>query len=580
MKTFRLISERITIMKSYNFIGQVLLLFMVAFTMTTCEAKISKVQNAEAKIDSLVAGWIDSTTPGGCIAVIKDGEIKFKKGYGLANVEYNIPNTPSTVFNIGSIDKQFTAFAIAMLADQGLISLQDDIRKYFPELPEFKSKITIQHLIDHTSGLRDYAQLIKLAGWLEQDELTREQIFNLVVNQKELNFLSGEEWDYSNTGYELLTRIVEIVTKKSFGEWTNENLFKPLEMSNTHFISDYRTIIKNLAHPYKLNANNEFILNNWQWGCYNLYTTVEDIAKWINNFESGKIGGESVLKKMNERGVLNNGEKTKYGFGQSFGEYKGLKTVTHSGGIASYISYLMRFPEQKFAVVVLCNGGWIDVLTISKKIVDIYLGDMLKSEQPEKKIEKEVAVTKPAYIDLAPEALKKYEGDFKLETGKLLSIVREGNHLALKNLSKTPFILFPVSETKFVAEGAKLETNFMVEPNGNISSIKIDMGIMKVTASRFTEIKLSKKELSAFIGNYYSDELKTIYTLKIKNDVLIGEHLRYPDTKLTPSTQNEFNGSNAWLRNVKFERTKENQITGFRLSPGYIKNGVWFEKIK
>lgn len=229
-------------------------LFLAFSLVCCCLVTTALAQNTEdpltKKVDQLFATWDKPESPGAAIAVIKDGVVVYKRGYGSANLEYNVPITPQTVFHVASVSKQFTAFAIALLAHQGKLSLDDDIRKHLPEVPDFGKKITIRHLIHHTSGLRDQWTLLGMAGWRLDDVITKEHILKMVRHQKELNFDPGAENLYSNTGYTLLAVIVERVSGQSFRDYTDANIFKPLGMTNTHFHDDHERIVKNRAYSY------------------------------------------------------------------------------------------------------------------------------------------------------------------------------------------------------------------------------------------------------------------------------------------------------------------------------------------
>ena len=270
------------------------------------------------KVDQLFSEWDKWDSPGAALAVIKDGSIIYKRGYGSANLEYNIAITPSTIFHVASVSKQFTAFAITMLAQEGKLALDDDVRKYLTEVPDFGKTITIRHLIHHTSGLRDQWELLAMAGWRLDDVITKQHILKMVRHQKELNFEPGEEYLYCNTGYTLLAEIVERVSGQSFREYTEANIFKPLGMTNTHFHDDHEMIVKNRAYSYAPDKDSGFrksVLSFANVGATSLFTTVEDLAKWIQNFDDGRVGGAAVIEQMHERGILNNGGKLNYAFG-------------------------------------------------------------------------------------------------------------------------------------------------------------------------------------------------------------------------------------------------------------------------
>lgn len=372
-------------------------------------------ESLEAKVDRVFAEWDKPDSPGAALSVIKDGEIIYKRGYGMANLEYDIPIAPTTIFDIASVSKQFAGFAIATLLHEGKLALDDDIRTHLPDVPDFGTKITIRHLVHHTSGLRDWVQALVIAGGQMDDVISFKHILKMVRRQKELNFEPGATFLYSNTGYNLLAEIVEKITGDSFREWTDANIFKPLAMTNTHFHDDHEMIVKNRAYSYLSAKDNGFknaVNNLTALGSSSLYSTVEDLSKWILNFDDARIGRQAVVEQMHQQGVLNNGKQISYAFGLDIGEYRALKTAGHSGSWRGFRSHLIRFPDQKFGVVILCNLETFNPLNLAKKIADIYLADVLAPEAPEPdKQPPERTETEP----LSPEQLSEFEGDYYTE---------------------------------------------------------------------------------------------------------------------------------------------------------------------
>ena len=375
-------------------------------------------ETLEAKIDQLFSEWNRSGSPGAALAIVKDHEIIYKQGYGTANLEYDIPITTTTIFDIASVSKQFAAFAIATLSHEGKLSLDDDIRTYLPDVPDFGNTITIRHLLHHTSGLRDWVQSLVIAGDLMDDVISFKHILKMARHQKTLNFEPGAAFLYSNTGYNLLAEIVERVTGDSFREWTDTHIFKPLGMKNSHFHDDYQMILKNRAYSYQTDENGGYkhaVNNTTALGSSSLYSTVEDLAKWILNFDDTRIGEQAVIEQMHQRGVLNNGKQIDYAFGLNIGEYRELKTVRHSGSWRGFRSHLMRFPDQRFGVVILCNLDTFNPLSLAEKVADLYLADVLapvEASESEKAAEPDESIKSEP---LSPERLTEFEGDYYTE---------------------------------------------------------------------------------------------------------------------------------------------------------------------
>ncbi|MBW8684495.1 serine hydrolase domain-containing protein [Chitinophaga rhizophila] len=343
---------------------------------------------ATQQMDSLFAAY-NTTTPGVAIAVVKDGQTIFQKGYGTANLEYGIPITPSTVFQSASVSKQFTAFAIYLLEKQGKISMEDDIRRYFPELPDYEKPVRIRHLLAHTGGIKDEWAFLTIAGWQEEDVITTDQILRLLARQKELNFTPGTTFGYSNTGYTLLAELIHRVSGLSFSAYTKKYIFEPLGMVNTQFYDDYHKIIKNRAYSYeKANGvyeRRELIFSNV--GPTSLYTTAEDMTRWAANFTTPKVGDAALIKAFNTISLLDNNKPVIYAIsandtlyhskGQVSWRYRGLNVYSHGGHVAGYRAWLFRVPEQNFAIVALSNDEHYDILNTGKQIVGFYLKDKL-----------------------------------------------------------------------------------------------------------------------------------------------------------------------------------------------------------
>jgi CubicO group peptidase (beta-lactamase class C family) len=537
-------------------------------------------QEARGKVDQIFSEFINSGSPGASVAVFKNGEIIFKNGYGLANLEYDIPVTPSTIFHVASVSKQFTAFVIADLAEKGKISLDDDIRKLLPEVPDFGQTITIRHLIHHISGLRDQWELLSMAGWRLDDVITKEHIMKMVKHQKELNFEPGSRYLYCNTGYTLLAEIVSRVTGKSFPQYTNEAIFEPLGMFNTHFHDDHEKIVQNRAYSYYIDENYKFrksVLSYANAGATSLFTTVEDLSKWIRNFETCKVGGSSVIEQILKKGILNSGREIRYAFGLSHGKYKGLNTISHSGGDAGFRSFLVHFPEYNYGIAVLSNLASFSPSGAAYKVADIFLKDYLEKEKPEEKADEIVEERK--FVKIDPEILKRYTGKFRLQNGFVFEIAVEADRLKIGEPGEQKFEMLPESETKFYVKTMSTEILFQEDSSGKYHQFLLKRTGGQMTGKKIEEEKISSDHISEFTGDYYSEELGTAYTIVVKNNSLIAVHRRHNDIFLSFSEKDNFMGNRWFFRRVNFIRNEDNKITGFKLTGSRVWN-LKFEKIK
>ena len=540
-----------------------------------CGQGITETQRNE--IDKLIAGMIKPESAGVTVAVAQGDQILFSKGYGSANPEYDIPNSPKTVFHVASVSKQFTAFAVALLADQGKISLDDDIRKYLPELHDFGHKITIKHLVHHTSGLRDQWNLLALAGWRLDDVITRNQVLRLISHQTELNTRPGEEFNYCNTGYTLMGEIVSRVSGKSFPDWCKENIFTPLNMDNTLFYDDHEKIVKNRAYSFQDSPEGlkKSVLSYANAGATSLFTTAEDLTKWSDNFYTMKVGNARVMKQMEERGILNKGDTTSYAFGQGIGKHKGLRIISHNGADAGYRSALMRFPEQKLSIAVLSNLGSFNPGALASQIADICLKDQLK-ETVEKKQDdgKQVSIVK-----VREELLKLYEGQYQL-TNEMVLTLKPGNGTLNVQATGQPAIdLVARSESEFVLDQYGVKIVFPNATNSPAEKLTFSQGGQTMVAPRVKPLDIKSVALNDFVGTYYSPELETSYTIVLKDDTLTANHIRHEPVLLTPVGKDAFSTNSWFMSRIEFVRDDNAQITGLKVSSGRVKHVKFVKRL-
>jgi CubicO group peptidase (beta-lactamase class C family) len=534
-----------------------------------------KATTPEKMIDQLVSGIILPGYPGATVAVGKGSEILFSKGYGLAEPEYNIANTPQTVFHIASVSKQFTAFSIAVLVDQGKISLDDDIREHLPELHDFGQKITIRHLIHHTSGLRDQWNLLALAGWRLDDVITRNQVLRLISHQTELNEKPGDEFNYCNTGYTLAAEIVSRVTGKSFADWTAENIFKPLGMANTLFYDDHEKVVANRAYSFQVTNSGikKSVLSYANVGATSLFTTAEDLLKWSDNFYTRKVGNAKVMKIMKERGILNKGDTLSYAFGQDGGFYKGLMAFAHGGSDAGYRSFLIRFPDQKISIAILSNLGSFDPGGLAYKIADIYLKGLLQEEP------KKVEVAKAVNVQVNPEVLKTYCGQYELQPGFVVTIRMEGEKLVAQAVAQPPLPMEAKSETEFEVPQIGGQITFTRSANNEVNEFVLTQGSNVTKAPRVKEFDPKSIKLSDYTGVFYSPELETRYTIVLEDDKLKATHIRNEPSELHPVADRIFNAEAWYMGRIEFIKNQQGVVTGMKVSSGRVKN-LQFDKLQ
>ena len=464
---------------------------ILGFSIFTAIGGICSAQQKMAKAaDEIFADLTKPGSPGCALAAARDGKIVYENGYGLANIEESVSITPQTVFDIGSTSKQFTAASILLLEKQGKLSIHDDVRKYLPEIPDYGRTITILHLLNHTSGLRDYLTLFELAGVNIDSVTSDDDALAIIARQKALNFAPGNEWLYSNSGFFLLSVIVKRVSGKSLREFATENLFDPLKMEHTVFRNEHTQLVANRALAYEpTEAGTGYTLNVSyfeQTGDGAVHTSVEDLLKWDENFYSGKLGGPAFLAEIQEPGKLNDGKTLDYAKGLFVGKYRGLRFVDHGGSWGGYRAQLLRFPDQHFSVACLCNAANARPDRRAHQIADIFLAaDMKEPKPPERE---QSAQDKKQTVSITPEKLKLFEGKFKSE--ELLatySIASENGELLLTGIrsgdgflhSAQHRILRSVGQDTFLVDEDGLEFIFDRHPDGSVSGFKLSAGRTK-----------------------------------------------------------------------------------------------------
>lgn len=517
------------------------------------------------QVDKLFERWDKTVSPGCALAVLKDGRIVYKRGYGMADLDHDVTITPATVFHVASVSKQFTAAAVLLLERDGKLALDDDVRKHVPELPDFGPTITLRHLLHHTSGLRDQWDLLGLAGWrYSLDLITDDDVLSVMARQKELNFVPGSRHLYCNTGYTLLAQVVKRVSGQSFRDFTTARIFEPLGMKSTHFRDDHAEIVKGMAYGY-VPAGGTFKLSLTHFdtvGATSLLTTVEDLALWDENFFNPKVGGRALIDRLLERGKLADGTLLDYASGLILGRYKGLAIVDHGGSDAGYRSALLRFPEQHFSVVVLCNLS-INPSLLARQVADIYLAKELKAEP---------AKPEPPGLKLTAEQLTPLAGIYWNQDGDGLQriIVQNGILRARQGTSPASVELRALGERLFKPFGQAVEVRFEPAAAGGMRMTVTPEGSAKPAVfERAEEIKPAEAALAEYAGEYRSDEIEPVYRMAVREGSLFLERLKSSPLKLEPEIKDLFTSA---LGTIRFVRDSRGRVAGFVLNRGRILN--------
>lgn len=464
------------------------ILFIVAIFTLNVDGQLTTTE--QTRIDEVFKTWTSRSSPGVALGIIRNGKLVYTKGYGMADLEHDIPITDSTIFYIGSVSKQFVTMCVLLLEEQGKLDLDDRVQKYLSDFPEYNAPLTIRHFIHHTSGIRDNLTLWTLAGKDYLDHIDKEEMYQLIKRQKQLNFTPGEKFLYSNSCYFLLGLIIEKVSGMSLNEFAQKNIFEPLNMRNTFFLDDNTRIIKNRAFSY-LREEGKYknqIMRYDLVGSGGIYSNIKDLYLWDQNFYHNRLGkgSQALINKMQTEDTLNNGKSTGYAYAIQNGTYRGLRTVSHGGALASYRSYLLRFPEQKLSVILLGNVTPIPFNELPYSVADVLL---------ERQLAALPAVNKP---DSTPNPLKKEQTEFPVENinqyiGIFYSdeldvtyeVTKISNQLYCRIKSKPPVALQAKSQDLFLM-GDDVELKFERDSKNQISGFSVNAG-------RVTDLKFKRQ---------------------------------------------------------------------------------------
>ncbi len=524
-------------------------------------------------VGSIFAEWNKTDVPGGAVGIIKDGKMVYARGYGMADLEHDIVIDPSSVFYIGSVSKQFVTFCILLLEEQGKLDLDDKIQKFLPDFPEYEAPLTVRNFIHHTSGVRDYLTLMSLKGRSYLDHIEDEEVYELIKQQEELNFKPGDRYLYSNSCYFMLAMIVEKVAGQSIKAFAQEHIFGPLGMYDTQFYDDITQMIKNRVFSYQKNeAGFDNLVSRFDLvGSGGVYSTIEDLYLWDQNFYDNKLGkgGQAIIEKMHEEGLLNNGESTGYAFALQNGTYKGLKTVSHGGALAGYRAHYLRFPDQQFSVIILSNRDDGDPGGKSYQVADLFLKDQLKEEKPVHQSEKKTPVKT---VELSQVILEQYVGHYQIEPGVKLIVDLNNMELeVLQTWNNLSYPIYPSDKSTFrIEHEANVIFEFSKIENGKTQMLTIQQNGVKTKCKRIKAIDFSSIDLEDYSGKYYSKELNAIYQLFVEDGTLMVRIGNKPPTELTVTDVDQFMVKEGGVV-LQFSRGAE-RVEGFTVDAGRVQH--------
>lgn len=497
-------------------------------------AQISGVRRSpEARVDDLFVPYNRIDAPGCVVGVVRDGRLEYARGYGMADLENNVPLSPTTAFYIASVAKQFTAYSALLLASEGKLSLDDDVRRWIPEVPDFGARITLRHLLHHTSGLRDYFGLFALRGWRFDEPITEREFLDLVSRQRMLNFEPGMRHLYSNTGYVLLALAVQRASGASLREFAATRIFRPLGMGASTFRDDHRMMIRGRGSAYDV-VQGSFKRSEPSFdlvGDGGMFSTVEDLARWERNFFSGQVGGRGMVQTALNRGVLATGDTILYAAGLSHGIYRGVSTIGHSGSYGGYRADVLRIPSFRFATIVLCNRSDANPSRYAQLIADIYLSKEFARAEQQMNSADRLAAEEP--IDTS--VFRRLSGTYWDEEAESLMRVTAADGRIAIAAGGVSTILAPRGSFSFVSPTSGTRYEFDIAGgNGRPRVTVFRWGLPPVTQTAIDSTSPSPATLAQFSGSYYSPELEINAGVRFANGRISLTWHRSPEAPLAP----------------------------------------------
>ncbi len=517
-------------------------------------------------VDELFAEWSVPGSPGGAVVLIDGGQTILKRAYGLADIEHGVPITHTTRFELASVSKPFTAFAVLLLEKEGKLSLDDDVRDHLPELPDRGWRITVADLLHHTSGLSDWGKVRSYALQPARHGFGIADLLSLVGRQRTLEFEPGTRWSYSNTNYALLAEIVARVTDRPFGEWMQENVFAPLEMRDTSFPADGARVLPNRANAYDRESGGRLarsLVEEFEIpGPAHAFSTIDDMAKWLDNLRTGRVGGPEIVETMRKKSTLRTGEQSFYGAGLGMIDYRGVLTAGHSGRTGSFKTELVYCPDIGVGVVVVGNAGWMNASDISRRVLDLYLGDELQP-LPTAAAGAGGEPREAPFIDLDPAEYERFLGGYRVETdpSALVAIAREGTHLVYVRLGKGLDVFRPVGPHEFENRIRNCRLTFFDKEGekGTVDRLRITLRGKEMWATR-VQMPRDAGWIEESIGFYYSDELGVAYEIVREPDVLAVRVRGSSGRALYPADTDVLAGG---IGVLSFVRDEGGRIAGF-----------------
>ncbi len=524
-------------------------------------------EEQEAMIDSIFLEWNQPNHPGGVVGVRKGNKDVYLKAYGLASLDYLIPNQTSTIFNLASVSKQFTALGILILERDGVLSVDDEISKYIPNLSTIGDKITIRHLLHHTSGIRSFHELLFYAGWRGSDLRSNEDIYRLMESQEDLNFEPGAEYMYCNTGYIYMAYIIEKLTSMEFPEWMKQNVFNPLGMKDTYVEDDPSNVIPQNATSYYKRGETGFqrAIDYWAYvGSGNMHATVQDLLIWGENFYNPKPGWRDLFKRLQTTDPFNDGTANNYAFGVNVNKVQGKKVVAHGGSIGGFRSNIVIIPDEEMVISILTNYNQANPGGRTYRVFDVVTNPLNEDGANEK----------PAadFVKLSSKWLKTFENYFWNPRDKYRRRVYVKNDTLMywrgeNNESK----LAPTGKNTFKMLGlGGIDLSVRFEGKGSDAQMIVTEDEESPTIfESFIPEEGSNQEMKGYAGSYYSPELDVYYKFLWKDNKLSWYHQRRGFGEISRIKKDVLD-TGEFI--AEFERGETGAISGVKFTSGRVRN--------
>ncbi|NNM33116.1 MAG: beta-lactamase family protein [Gemmatimonadetes bacterium] len=528
-------------------------------------------QDPVARLDQLMRPHSGTDRPGVVVGVVRDGSLLLTRGYGMANLDHGVAFGPNTISNIGSVTKQFTAMGLLLLEQDGKLSLDDDIRTHIPELPDWGDPITLRNLLNHTGGYREIYNLLPLTGYEGEDAFDRTRAIQVVQRQTERQAAPNTEWNYNNTGFILLSLVVERTSGMSFDEYMGSRVFEPLGMSDTRVKMVQGQIIPGSAQGYVPEAGRGYRTARdlaASAGAGGVYTTVADLARWLRNFTDPELGGAHAIRQLATSAVLADGDSTGYGLGLGVSTRRGRTLYQHTGGDVAHRAYLGYYPEFEGGVIVMSNDALFN-LGMGSRIADLFFDDELEPE--------EAVADGGDGVAVSPERLEALAGDWVLAVGPKVTFGVEDGSLTIHVEGQGELTMVATSDSTFTVPAVGATVTFHQAADGTFTAATLDQN-GELELSRAEPEGLTAEDLAAFAGRYFSEELEVYYEIRVSEGALEVHHLAMDPVTLSHRTGDDFSGSAFFLATVTFERDGTGAVTGFLVDNVRTK-GVQFRKV-